>query len=101
VSAGSSSARVVVADADACSASRRTWFAKGKAESENGLSVVFLFGGLINGTSLDHFFLYSQDGSGSDYEHRPSLSIRAALASRSTGGPSSLSVGKNCKCLCG
>lgn len=55
MSVGSSSARVVVADADACSASRRTWFAKGKAESENGLSVVFCLEGLINGTSLDHF----------------------------------------------
>ena len=32
--------------------------------------------------------------------YRPSLSMWAARASRSIGGPSSSVVGRNCRCLC-
>ena len=82
-SAGSSSVGV----AEVGSARRRTWLAKGRADRANGLSIVARVNSLVGSGGMVGWW------------YGPSLSMWAARASRSMGGPSSFSVGRNCRCL--
>lgn len=68
----------------------------GKGESGQGERFVYLSGIPRAGEGEDQLFA---DRKG-EWWSRPAFSMRAALASRSMGGPSSSAVGRNCRCLC-